>query len=201
LSDDHAPGSGPEVDPLQMAAAALRELWLFGSAALGSFATQGGGPRRMGAGFAPYLDPWIRLAATVRDLVEETVGGGIRSDLQRDSVAAGRSEFGSLVSQVNLVAFGSGFRYWRRLAEILASHQSGALQSALMSSADSSSAGREQRTAMDELRAYIREVGDAALQEARTFQLELDRIAASVANATEASEHSPEYHRRWRAKL
>jgi hypothetical protein len=53
---------------------------------------------------------------------------------------------------------------------------------------------------VEEFRAYLREVGDLSLQEARAFQSELEKLAADLATTTGDSSESPEYRRRWKAK-
>ena len=52
----------------------------------------------------------------------------------------------------------------------------------------------------DEVRAYLREIGDVSLQEARSFQVELEKLGAEITSGGETTENSPEYRRRWKAK-
>ena len=52
----------------------------------------------------------------------------------------------------------------------------------------------------DEIRAYLREIGEVSLQEARSFEVELEKLGAEMASGGETAENSPEYRRRWKAK-
>jgi hypothetical protein len=65
---------------------------------------------------------------------------------------------------------------------------------------DAGRSEEERRVLTDELRAYLREIGDVSVQEARAFQSELEKLAAEVATAAGSSDASPDYRRRWKAK-
>jgi hypothetical protein len=58
----------------------------------------------------------------------------------------------------------------------------------------------EDRLLVDELRAFLREIGDAAVQEARRLATELEQIGEVVARGVEQPRASQAYRRRWKAK-
>jgi hypothetical protein len=104
-----------------------------------------------------------------------------------------------------MVTVGSAVRYWRSLAEVQARYQ-GALVQAVVDRASGQAATppSECRVLADELRTYLREIGDAAMLEARRLQAELDVIGEEIAHvadaATPAESGSDPMARRHRAK-
>ena len=170
-----APGPG---DALSEFANALTSVCALGSAMLGGLAAQ---PdlARAAAAFAPMVEP-LRRAAGAGD----------------PGMAQEAAEIAGFLGQTWMVAASSGLRYWRRLAEMYGEHQAGILQ-ALASGRLSED---ERRAMIDELRAYVREVGDVSLQEARLLQRELERLSFGLAAAVDAGSSQGEHRRRWRAK-
>jgi hypothetical protein len=94
------------------------------------------------------------------------------------------------------IASGSALRYGQRLTEVFARHQ-GALTSAATAHLSADGASPEQvRAEVEELRSFLREVGETARLEARRLDHELEELGESVAQA--ASE--PDTKRRWTPK-
>ena len=89
------------------------------------------------------------------------------------------------VTQAGAIAAASALRYGRALAEIQARHQA-SLISALIEQN-----GTDQRALGDDLRAWLREIGDAANQEARRLQSELDHLSELIAHIIAAGTPAP----------
>jgi hypothetical protein len=186
-------------DPFVAFATALRDMCILGSFAVENTLAQGdvGGVAEQ---LAPFLDPMLRAASAFRELTESGVnalGGEGPASPDGAPRAAGVA---SLVAQAYLAAAVSGFRYWRRVAQTYGAHQSSILQSFLAGGAGSSVPDEERRALIEEVRAYLREVGDVSLQEARILQSELEKLSAGVAEAGGAGAEPSKHRRRWRAK-
>ncbi|MEO8714583.1 MAG: hypothetical protein ABI369_06195 [Acetobacteraceae bacterium] len=93
-----------------------------------------------------------------------------------DTVAA---EF---LARAGLIATMSGFRYWRRLADICEERLSPLARVGL----GSAPSEEERRRLAEELRGLARELGEAASREARRFQADLERLAAGLAASPNA---------------
>ena len=97
------------------------------------------------------------------------------------------------MAQAGAIAAASALRYGSALAEIQSRYQS-ALMRALLDRE-----GGDQREVADDLRAWLREIGEAANQEARRLQADLDRLSELVAQIT-AADGPPPRARQHRAK-
>ena len=171
---DGAAGA-PGGDALSEFARAMTSACALGSALFGSMAGQ------------PDM---ARAAAAFAPLVESFSNAG-NASMAQDAV-----DVAGFLGQTWMVAASSGFRYWRRLAEMYGEHQASLLQ-ALMGAGLSEN---ERRAMIDELRAYVRELGDLSLQEARVLQSELEHLSLGLAAAVDAGAENAEHRRRWRAK-
>lgn len=175
-ADTGRPAGG---DPLSELARALTGAYAMGSAMLGNMAAQ---PElaRAAAVFAPLAESVRRAGSVAGDAA-----------MAQDAV-----DVAGFLGQTWMVAATSGFRYWRRLAEMYGDHQTGLLQ-ALVSGRLSEN---DRRAVIDELRTYVRELGDVSVQEARVLQGELERLSNGLAASVDAGAAPPEHRRRWRAK-
>jgi ElaB/YqjD/DUF883 family membrane-anchored ribosome-binding protein len=101
------------------------------------------------------------------------------------------------IAQAYGAATVSLIRYWSILAELQLRYQRILMQAAA-ASARKQTAGppTECRMLADEVRAFLREIGDAATQEARRLQQELEAISESVARAADQATPSQPQHRR-----
>ena len=174
-------------DPLIAFAAAVRDMWALGASTLETALGQAQ-PDGAAASLKPCVDQMVRTATALRDLTEADAAPGL-----------GRADVASLAAQACLIASVGGLRYWSKLAQTYGAHQAAIVQS-LAASMNNSGRSEDQRVLTDELRAYLREVGDVSVQEARAFQSELEKLAAEVATAAGNSDASPDYRRRWKAK-
>ncbi len=169
-------------------------------------------PRRMGSDPASQLfevasDFWTRGVDAWRSaLGAGAMPGGGRSpfgaatgapddhDRTGEGLAAWQAateQFANLapaMSRAWMIAAGSTGRYWGTIAEVHARYQGAIAQAAVdRSSGQAAASPAECRLLADELRAYLREIGDAALLEARRLQTELEAVGEEIAQATNAA--------------
>lgn len=197
--NENARGTSEAGDPLVAFATALRDMCSLASFVFENALMQGD----FGAAterFTPFLDPIQRATSAFRDLAEAGIGAFASEGMLRKGDAGKAADMASLLAQAYLVATASGMRYWRRVAETYGAHQSAVLRSLLARVADRHTSDGERRALIDEIRAYLREVGDVSLQEARIFQSELDKLGAEVATAAGNGGESSAHRRRWKAK-
>jgi hypothetical protein len=99
------------------------------------------------------------------------------------------------IAQAGVVAAASTLRYWRTLAELQARYQSSLMQGVADRRTGQAAAASpaDSRVLADELRAFLREVGDAAMQEARRLQHELEQVSESIAQVADQATPSPYY--------
>jgi hypothetical protein len=175
-------GAGAEAgDGLSEFASMLTSACALGSAIMNSIANRPD-RERAAAGFAPLIESFQRAGA-----------GSAGTDA---SMAQDGADIASFLGQAWMIAASSGLRYWWRLAEMYGERQAGLLQ-ALMSSRLSED---ERRAMVDELRAYVRDLGDVSLREARVLQSELERLSHGLAAAAGLGAEHTQHRRRWRAK-
>jgi hypothetical protein len=107
-------------------------------------------------------------------------------------------ELPKIMARAAAVAAASTLRYGRVLAGLTARHQ-GSLAEA-MGMRRAGAPGTPVRVLAEDVRAYFREVGEAACQEARHLQAELDAIGEEVAQAAETAGPQGPYRRPHKAK-
>jgi hypothetical protein len=177
---EDADGADPQAgDGFSEFARALTSACALGSAILNSMAGQ---PERARAAavIAPLIEPFRRAGSAATD-----------ASMAQDSL-----DIASFLGQTWMVALSSGFRYWRRLVEMCGEHHAGLLQT-LMSNGLSED---ERRATIDQLRAYVRDLGDVSLQEARVLQSEMERLSHGLAAAVDSDAEHAQHRRHWRAK-
>lgn len=98
-----------------------------------------------------------------------------------------------VLTQAGMLAAASAMRYWSSLAELFVRYQSALVKEAVSTTTTSEPASAtESRVHADELRAFLRGVGEAALKESRRFQYELEMLGEVVAQATDQATPSQE---------
>jgi len=200
-------GSG-QTDTVADFMAALSEIWGKGMSA---WQTMTGtwpypGPDRSGAPgtdpLAAMLGPMASVAATLAAMLPRQMGPYAAAEASREAA----SQFGDLspaMAEAAMIAAASTLRYWRALAEICARRQSSLMQAAVDRATDRPAVSpAECRVLADELRAFLREIGEAATQEARRLQIELEQVGEAVARsaAPAGSPPHPDHRRRHRVK-
>jgi len=176
--DDHdrrfsRPGDGPP-DPVSSLLGTLTDLWGKGLSALQALAPTAEG----GASFGTMFPRGGRPGASA--------DAGPVSPLADMSPA---------IAQAGMVAAASTLRYWRTLAELQARYQSSLMQAVAdrAMGQDGAASPADSRVLADDLRAFLREVGDAAMQEARRLQQELEQVSESIAQVADQATPSPYY--------
>jgi hypothetical protein len=182
-------------DPLLAIAAATRDMWMLGASAVGNALAQGNASTPSPTA---YLEQMLPAMSGLREFFETNVNAF--TGAARPGTGGGWFDLLSLAMQANVAAGLGGLRYWGRLAQIHAAHQANVARALAAGGFDASRSGKEQRMLADEFRAYLREVGDLATQEARILQAELEKLAANVAGAVGSTDGAAEYRRRWKTK-
>ncbi len=116
--------------------------------------------------FSSWADVWTRMPA-------DAFGGGVLS----------------APAQACWIGFTAWLRYSGAVAEALARYEASLIQAGF----DWAGEGRgtspsERRVLVDETRAFLRRIGDAATLEARRTQYELEQIGESIAQAAAVSD-------------
>ena len=176
--DDHdrrfsRPGDGPS-DPLSSLLGALTDLWGKGLSALQAMAPMAEGGASFGAMFPR--------------------AGGLGASADAGPVSQ-LADMSPAIAQAGIVAAASTLRYWRTLAELQARYHSSLMQAVAERGTEQAAAASpaDSRLLADELRAFLREVGDAAMQEARRLQHELEQVSESIAQVADQATPSPHY--------
>jgi len=184
---------------------AMREAWDIGAAAWQAMAGGVGYSGLAANPFARMLGPLAGMATTFSDLYPRPMQPRHVADVAQGG-ASQVADMTPAVAQAWMVATASTLRYWRALADIHARHQ-GSLVQAMVDRVTNQAAASpaECRVLADELRTYLREIGDAASLEARRLQAALEQVGESIARAADQASpqaHQPglEYRRQYRAK-
>jgi hypothetical protein len=175
--DDHdrrfaRPGDGLPPDPMSSFLGALTDLWGKGLSALGRMAE---GAASSGAMFPRAGRP------------------GASADAGPAAVSQ-VADMSPAMAQACVVAAASTMRYWRALAGLHARYQSSLMQAVANRGTGLAASPADCRVLADELRAFLRETGDAAMQEARRLQHELEQVSELIAQVADQVTPSPHYH-------
>jgi hypothetical protein len=195
-------------DSIRNLVAAASDAWTAGLSALQLMAEQAGAAGT-GSGSNPLsalTALTIGLTSAMSDFVAGGAGqkAGLRTPTP-SSPAAGDFADGTDVSFLGahalMVGVTSTLRYWRGLAGVYARHQGILVRAAaLRTMVPSLGSEAENRLLVDELRAFFREVGEVAMQEARRLESELEQVGETLAHGKEKPEPSAAYRRHWKAK-
>jgi hypothetical protein len=187
---------GGQPDPTNLLLGGVVEAWGKGLAAWQALA---------GMGDAGLSDPGAGLAATTAPI--EAMAKAFDSARQQgageaDSQAAGMSP---ALAKAWMAGAASAVRYWSALAELGIRYQASLVHAAAdRATGQSAASPAQQRLHADELRAFLRGVGDATSQEARLLQQNLERIGEAIAEAVDRGTPSPypaQHRRRHELKL
>jgi hypothetical protein len=199
-------------DPVGSFVAAAYDAWRVGLSALQLMAERTG-TGATEAGQPPGGDPLSALSAlttgftsAMGDFVAR--GAGQRAD-RRSAMPnaaapgdfAGDTDVSSTIARALMVEMTSTLRYWRGLADVYSRHQGTLMQAAARRTmAPSPNLEAENRLLVDGLRAFLREVAEVAMQEARRLENELEQIGDALAHGTGQPDPSAAHRRRWKAK-
>jgi len=112
----------------------------------------------------------------------------------------GGGDASTVVAQAFLTMAANGMRCWGRFVQAYGRHQSGILRAVLASQRGGGLTELEAQAIAEDIRAYLREVADVSLQEARLLHLELERLGERLASATAGAGVASAPVRRWRVK-
>jgi hypothetical protein len=184
----------------------MREAWDIGAAAWQAMAGGVGYGGSAANPFARMLGPLAGTATTFSNLYPRPIQPRDVAD-SAQGAASQVADLTPAVAQAWMAATASTWRYWRALADIHARHQGSLVQAVgdRVTNQATASPAEECRVLADELRTYLREIGDAASLEARRLQAALEQVGESIARATDQASpraHQPglEYRRQHRAK-
>lgn len=181
-------------DPAEALATALRDIWGVGAAmmqAAAGGAAQGVDPGKGDDAFRAMAAPAAGVLGAYADLMARVAGGRsgpADSGQPRDPSPA--------LIEASAVAMNSAVRYGQGLSEAFSRHQGGLAQAATATVTGAA----EDAAAAEALRAFLREVSDTALREARRLEQELEAVSEAVANGAAKGGPEAPYKRRWAAK-
>ena len=179
------PSKNGPYEPISGLMGSLIDVWINGLKAWQEMAGRASpdgddGATPFDAVIRPVADIAASLGVPVLDAASEA-GQATASQLADMSPA---------IAQSGLAATTSAFRYSSGLAELLMRYHLALIQAtADRASGRAAASPAECRVLADELRAFLRQVGDTALIEARRLQQELEVIGESIART--ASETTP----------
>jgi hypothetical protein len=200
-------GFGRETDdPILNLIAAACDVWTVGASLLQTFAQQTGAVSAQRDQEA-VADPDSTLlgvlegfAASLGELVARRAEVGLAAKASGSGDTPPNGDLSSLMVQTWMICATSTLRYWRDLTHVYARYQHALIQSVARRATHQCLAPEsDDRVLVDELRAYLREIGDAAVREGRRLQTELERIGEAVARGLEP-DSSEFYQRRWKVK-
>jgi hypothetical protein len=133
-------------------------------------------------------------------LLAAGLGGGAEP---RQAGVAQMADLSPALAEACMAGAASAVRYWGTLAELRLRYEASLVQTvADRTTGRSAASPAECRVRADELRAFLRGVGDAANLEARRLQLALERIGETIAEAADQATPSPHpYERRRRHEV
>jgi hypothetical protein len=201
-------------DPIRNLVAAASDAWTVGLSALLSMAEQAGAAATDAAPAAGIgSHPLSALTALTIDFTTAMNDFVARGAEQRAGLRFAKPssplpgdivdglDVSSPMAHALMVGVTSALRYWRGLAGVYARHQGILMRAAgLRTMVPSPRSEAEDRLLVDELRAFFREVGEVAMQEARRLENELEQVGETLAHEKERPEASAAYRRRWKAK-
>ena len=121
----------------------------------------------------------------------------------RQATVAQVADISPTLAEACMIGAASAMRYWGTLAELGLRYEASLAQTiADRTTGRSAASPAEIRVRADELRAFLRGVGDAANLEARRLQLNLERVGETIAEAADQATPSPHpYERRRRHEV
>jgi len=183
--------------------AAIRDAWDKGALAwqmmVADAAAMPGGATDPTGPLTAMLAPWADFARAYGPPPPRSAPPAGSAEAAREALEQ-VSDLSPALAEAAMIAAISAARYSRALAEICARHQGSVVQTMLDSARGrTASATTESRVLIDDLRACLREIGEAASLEARRLQAELDQVSESLARAA-AGDAPPSNPRPYRVK-
>lgn len=193
-----------QADPTALLLGSLADAWGMGLQAWQVLAgmgarSQSGHP---GAVFAALAGAKPNTTQSSEPVASRAAGLG-GAEEPRQATVAQMADFSPALAEACMVGAASAMRYWGTLAELGLRYEASLAQAvADRTTGRSAASPAEIRVRADELRAFLRGVGDAANLEARRLQLNLERIGETIAEAADQATPSPHpYERRRRHEV
>ncbi|WP_270936610.1 hypothetical protein [Falsiroseomonas oryzae] len=212
-------GNGPSSpgDPTANLFGAMRDMWELGFGVLqamaGAAALGAGGHRPATSfGFQPGAEPQPGASYGYQPSVayQPATSHGAQADGGPEtpnaaealrSAARQVAEVSPAMAEAASIAAASSLRYWRGLADVFARHQGTMMQAATARMTGDAALPPEQCHVLTEnLRSFLREVGDTAMLEARRLEHELEQVSERLARSAASPDPDAPYLRRWSAK-
>ena len=170
-----------ETDSIEMLLGSFAHAWGMGLQAWQALAGMGAGSERDDAG-ATLVAP-----------------GGPQP---RQAAAAQMADISPALGEACMIGAASAMRYWSALAELGLRYEASLVQTvADQTTGRSVASPADCRVYADELRAFLRGVGDVANLEARLLQRDLERVSETIAQAADQATPSHHHERRRRHEV
>lgn len=193
-----------QADPTALLLGSLADAWGMGLQAWQALAgmgarSQSGHP---GAVFAALAGAKPKTTQSSEPVASRAAGPG-GAEEPRQATVAQMADISPTLAEACMVGAASAMRYWGTLAELGLRYEASLAQTvADRTTGRSAASPAEIRVRADELRAFLRGVGDAANLEARRLQLNLERVGETIAEAADQATPSPHpYERRRRHEV
>jgi hypothetical protein len=204
-SDDQAfaHGAGP-ADPIALLLGSLAGAWGMGLQTWLVLAGMGAGSQsdHFGAVLAAIKGPKPNTTTSVEPVASPAAGPGGAAGAGQAAVGQ-MSDISRTLAEACMAGAASAVRYWGAVAELGLRYEASLAQTiADRTTGRGAASPAECRARADELRAFLRGVGDAANVEARLLQLHLDRVGETIAEAADqATPLAHPYERRRRHEV
>ena len=161
----------------------------------GQSSAGGGGPADPMAQFlGSVVTAWGHgLQALTRGLASRGRDGTGEAGETAEAAWAQAFDLSPALAQAYLASVGSATRYAGTLAELFVRYEASLMRAATDRATGRSAASpAECRVLADELRAFLREIGDAATREARRLEYDLAKVGELIAQAADKATPSPQ---------
>jgi hypothetical protein len=193
-NDDRAfvRGQG-EADPMALLLGSFADAWGIGLRAWQVMAGMGSGSQsgHPGAALAALMDPGQNITKSVASVASRTAGSGGATG-PRQAAVAPMADMSPTLAEACIAGAASAMRYWGTVAELGLRYEASLAQAiADQTTGRGTASPAECRVRSDELRTFLRGVGDAANLEARLLQLNLERVGEKIAEAADQATPLP----------
>ena len=139
------------------------------------------------------LQAWQALAGMGAGSDGDHAGAPTRGPQPRQAAAAQMADISPALGEACMIGAASAMRYWSALAELGLRYEASLVQTvADQTTGRSVRSPADSRVYADELRAFLRGVGDVANLEARLLQRDLERVSETIAQAADRA--TPSHH-------
>ena len=192
-SDDQAFAHGEgQADPMAALLGSLAGAWGMGLQAWLVLAGMGGGQNdHLGSVLAALKGPKPNTTKSVEPIALRAAGPEGAAE-PRQAAVAQMADISPTLAEACMAGAASAMRYWGAVAELGLRYEASLAQTiADRTTGRAAASPAECRARADELRAFLRGVGDAVNLEARLLQLHLDRVGETIAEAADQATASP----------